>query len=489
MAFQFQETFELGGDPDAIIGSAAHWTGFGTAASQASGDVSGLDSGEFVGDEGDTYRSKIDNDMTPHLQTTGEAWSQVGTALKTYGEKLRTLQQRMAKLKADAQEQQGKISSTAQAVSEAKGKDQANAAATTPDPNYTSGTADATTAHQNAVSAYNGSVAEAKKIRDEHDDAVRACCDEISSAKGKRFQKPPGFWDKVGNTLSEGWDAVKDGLKAGLSFAAKYIAPILDIVSMVSGVLALIPVLAPIMGPIALATGAASLLIKVGNKLLNGEGSWLDIGISALALVPGVKPLTTMGKLGKMSAAGKLMGKAGNELGAARKALTVAKNSGKGIKAAKQAVRSAEKANTEARAAYTALKNRYDTIDDVWKWTERGVVGGLTAGNTASTYAKTGSWEAALAAGGASLLGYKVNPNSKQFTAIQSIIANGGATANQAYQMTVQHKWDNPMEWAKLVAAAGKTGISGTTTAVYSSAGTHPNGSSRDAFELPNHWG
>lgn len=480
------ETFELSGDPDAILGSAQHWTNFGSSSHSAAGDVSSLDATQFSGDEGDTYRSRINHDMTPHLTTAGEAWSNVGSALQTYAHSLRELQQQMSALKTDAAEQKSKVDSSQQAVHQAQQADRTNAAATTPNPSYRSGTDAATTGHANAVGAYNGSVSQAATIRKEHRHAIQKCCSSIDDAKHKRFQKPPGFWDKVKSVGSAAWD----GFKKGLSFAAQHIAPLLDVVAMVAGVLALVPFLAPVMGPIALAAGGLSLGIKVLDKVLNGsDTSWFEIGVSAVALVPGVRPLTTIGKLGKLSAVAKVAGRTGNELGVARKALTVAKNAGKGVRTAKRAVSSATEANVAARAAQAALKGRYARIDKVWTWTDRGLVAVLAAGNTKVTYDRTGRWDAAVVAGATSLIGLKVNPGSKKFTAVQGIVSNAAATGNQAYQMTVQGKWDDPKEWLKVGAAVAKTGISCGNTVAYSSAGTHPNGSTRAAHELPNHWG
>jgi hypothetical protein len=96
-----------------------------------------------------------------------------------------------------------------------------------------------------------------------------------------RFEKPPGFWGRLKNSVV---DWVKDHADV-----LKKISGVLKIISAIAGVLSFIPVLAPIMGPIALVTGGAALLIDVGLKLATGEGSWLSIGIDAATmLLPGV---------------------------------------------------------------------------------------------------------------------------------------------------------------------------------------------------------
>ncbi len=64
-----------------------------------------MDTSEFQGDEADTYRDKVSDDLPPRLDTTSQAWQVVAAALKTYAGKLEDLQSRMATLKAKADDQ------------------------------------------------------------------------------------------------------------------------------------------------------------------------------------------------------------------------------------------------------------------------------------------------------------------------------------------------------------------------------------------------
>ncbi len=105
------ESFTLGGDPGSIRASATVWDSFGTDASTASSDVTSLDTSEFQGDEADTYRAKVSDDLPPRLDTTSQAWQVVAAALKTYAGKLEDLQSRMATLKAKADDQADKVDS------------------------------------------------------------------------------------------------------------------------------------------------------------------------------------------------------------------------------------------------------------------------------------------------------------------------------------------------------------------------------------------
>ena len=269
------------------------WSGFSSDAKGASADIKGLDTSEFEGDEAETYRSKVNEDLPPHLDTTAEAWSIVATALTTFAGKLEDLQTRMTKLQSQADSQSQAVSSAQSAVSSAKSADQAHAASqqaakdklkpgeTLPTDTYHGQTAGASSSLSNAQQALQDTIDAAATVRSEHADAVDACCRDIDRAKGMRFEKPPGFWGKLAESVG---DWIKDHADV-----LKTISSVLKTISGIAGMLALIPCLAPIMVPIALVTGGAALVIDVGLKLATGEGSWLQIGVDAMSMVPGMR--------------------------------------------------------------------------------------------------------------------------------------------------------------------------------------------------------
>lgn len=505
------ETFQLGGDPSAIRGSAQQWTNFASAATGAASDVDSLDSSEFVGDEGDTYRTRVSSDLTPHLKTTGEAWSKVSAALLKYAATLQDLQGQMNTLRIQAGHQQAAVQQASNAAADARAADDAHTqqreqdgkalkpGQTLPPSSYVPQAGSANANLTNAQNALSQTHAEAARIRSRHSTAVSHCTSEIDHAKDMRFQKPPGFWDKVAGVAGDLWNAAK----AGVSWAAQHIGPVLKIISAVAGVLALIPCLAPVMGPIALVTGGAALLLDVANKLMNGQGSWLQIGIDALGLVPGIKPLTTMGKLGKLKAAEELAVTTSRGVDRANAALALAKNAKRGlpftktakafkagVNDAKVTLKAAKATNKAASRAETQLVSHYRKIDNTWKAVELVTTSGTSAITAYKNYTQTGSWQQALLAGGVSALGTKIPGVSKKFTAVQNVVANGAATTFQGVQLALDPKKRNdPMQWVKLGASGAKTVMHGTNAVVYRNAGTHPNGSERKSYEVPSYWG
>lgn len=301
------DTFSLGGDPGSIRASGQSWKSFASSASSASSDIKSVDAASFQGDEGDTYRGKVNDDLPPRLDKTHEAWEQVGSALITYASTLEDLQSRLATLKTQhdsaSQTASAKANDLESAKSADKTHDQQQTEAksklkpgeTLPPSTYSSGASGAQSQLNEANNAVQDTINKANQVHSEHRTALNTCCNQIEDAKGKRFEKPPGFWGKLKDSVV---DWVKDHADV-----LKQISGVLKIISAIAGVLSFIPILTPIMGPIALVTGGAALLIDVGLKLITGEGSWASIGIDAATmLLPGAGKLIGKGIKGVVGA-------------------------------------------------------------------------------------------------------------------------------------------------------------------------------------------
>ncbi|MDQ2739080.1 MAG: DUF6531 domain-containing protein, partial [Actinomycetota bacterium] len=290
--------FSLSGDAGSIRSSAGKWSSFGAAASTAAGDIRRLDSGDFTGDEAETYRDRLNKDLPPHLDSTSQAWSVVASALTAYSQTLESLQSRMKVLASQAADQQAAVNSAGSAVVEAKTADAHHAAAqeaaskalkpgqVLPADTYFAQTSGATNGLSSANTGLQATVDAAGILRSEHTTAVDACVAAIGRAKGLRFEEPPGFWGRLRDSVT-GWVADHaDVLKA--------ISGVLKQISSIAGLLAMIPILTPVMGPIAAGTAGASVLIDAAVKVSTGQGSWTDIvldGASVLPLGNGLKAL------------------------------------------------------------------------------------------------------------------------------------------------------------------------------------------------------
>ena len=282
----------LAGDAEAIISSAGTWSAFGTSAATAAADVRRIDSTDFVGDEADTYRERLNRDLPPHLDAVSGAWSTVAGALQTYAGVLQAVQSRMSGLSATAGEQLAEMRVAADSLALAHAADDRHTAAlsssgTAPAPDvYQSQTATASEQLSDAHAAVQATTDAANRLHAEHSAAVNACVGMINRAAGMRFEEPPGFWGRLENSVV-GWvGAHADVLRS--------VSAVLKQVSSIAGLLAMIPVLAPVMGPLALMSAAGGVLIDGSLKLATGEGSWSDVLIDGASLVPFAKGLAVV---------------------------------------------------------------------------------------------------------------------------------------------------------------------------------------------------
>lgn len=293
------DRFALSGDPDSIEASARQWGTFASEASSASADIRSLESSEFIGDEAETFRSKVNQDLPPNLDRVDEAWTVVKNALNTYAGQLREHQRKLAALAQTHAEQQRQLENARTALSSAQRADRNEASRvreasarlqpgeSLPPSTYVSSTSDARTTLTNAQTNLQQTINAANGIKTEHNTDLQACCREIDRAKGMRFAEPPGFFGRIGNAVVSWVQENADILRQ--------ISGVLKIISAIAGVLSLVPGLNVIMGPIALATGAAALIID-GLLVAAGEGSLTDLLIDAgTMLIPGAGRLIGAG--------------------------------------------------------------------------------------------------------------------------------------------------------------------------------------------------
>jgi hypothetical protein len=297
--FPAQE-FALDGEPGAIKGSAKQWLEFGSAATDAAGQIRSLDSSLFIGPEGDQYRQGLNQDLPPHLDVTGAAYTKVGNALNTFADALTGLQQRMSPLRVkapslwEAMQEAGRRLSAAQSADQQHAAKLANDMLTrspvqpAPPDNYHSDTGAATASLSNAQQAWNDNLAASQAVKTDVKTAVDSAVNDIKSAADSRFaHNPSGF-----GALVAGFENfVKDHV-AGLA----KLSGVLKLVSGICGILSFVPVIDVVAAPLALATGAAALAIDMTIKGVTGQGpSWgqliVDGALIALPMVGKLAPL------------------------------------------------------------------------------------------------------------------------------------------------------------------------------------------------------
>jgi type VII secretion system ESX-1 substrate len=88
-------SFAIEGDPEAVRETGRTYGRFATIAVEAAADLRALDSGAWVGSEGDLFRARV-TEIPPQLDTAHRAFAQVSRALDGFAEALAAAQRQMA---------------------------------------------------------------------------------------------------------------------------------------------------------------------------------------------------------------------------------------------------------------------------------------------------------------------------------------------------------------------------------------------------------
>ena len=95
--------FAIEGSPEAVRDTSRSYGRFATTAQLAAADLQALDSGFWIGIEGDLFRTKV-NDIPPHLGVAQAAFAQVARALDGFADVLDQAQRRLGGVRADAEQ-------------------------------------------------------------------------------------------------------------------------------------------------------------------------------------------------------------------------------------------------------------------------------------------------------------------------------------------------------------------------------------------------
>lgn len=301
------------GDPGAIRASAGKWSSFGSTATQAGGQITALDTSQFVGPEGDQFRDGLDAKLPDHLRVTGDAFTRVADALNVFAGALSGLQDQMRPLAVRAPGLWEAVRHAQGALSQAQSDDRAHARQvaalppeqrSTPD-TYRSQAGAAGSALSGAQRAWQECLGVADRLRSAMGDAVGACKRVVDDAAATRFKDPPKWYDLGGQFT----DFVRDNKDL-----LQHLSGALKVVSLVAGVLSFIPILAPVMAPLAIGTALAASAIDASVYAATGEGDLKSILIDVgLNLLPGVGKLARLGMAGK--AFKSIRGAVGSRLG------------------------------------------------------------------------------------------------------------------------------------------------------------------------------
>jgi hypothetical protein len=221
-----------------------------------------IECGAWKGKTAIAFTEYIGQDVTPLIRKSHESFDKASRALHRWANELQDFQDEADRLEKAAGE-----------------KLDARAEAKEGTPEYGKASGDVTGLLDKLHDLEERYKQAAAKISKELDKAADIAPDE------------PGFWEKLGQGISDAWDATGDWLKEHADLI-KAIGDVLGDITAVLGMLAIVtlpfPPLAAIFGTAALIGAGLTLATHGVAKAAGADVSWAQLGLDAVGLLPGI---------------------------------------------------------------------------------------------------------------------------------------------------------------------------------------------------------
>ncbi|ALV51596.1 phage tail tape measure protein [Streptomyces althioticus] len=270
-----------------------------------------IECGAWKGKTAVAFTEYVGQDVTPLVRKSYESFGKASRALHRWADELADFQDEAARLDKAA----GKaLDAKDTAEKEAKGK----------------GSDDLAT----AAGDVDGVIQKVHGLEERYKQAAARIGKELDKA-ADIAPNEPGFWDKLGQSIADAWDATGDWLKEHADLI-KVIGDVLSDVTAVLGMLAIVtlpfPPLAAIFGTAALIGSGLSLAAHGVAKAAGADVSWLQVGLDAVGLLPGIglfgKGIKVVGRADALATASRLgKGFQATKLGSTRVLLAFGKQS------------------------------------------------------------------------------------------------------------------------------------------------------------------
>ncbi|MFD8251627.1 phage tail tape measure protein [Streptomyces werraensis] len=248
-----------------------------------------IECGAWKGKTAVAFTEYVGQDVTPLVRKSYESFGKASRALHRWADELADFQDEAARLDKAA----GKaLDAKDTAEKEAKGK----------------GSDDLAT----AASDVDEVIQKVHGLEERYKQAAARIGKELDKA-ADIAPNEPGFWDKLGQSIADAWDATGDWLKEHADLI-KAIGDVLSDITAVLGMLAIVtlpfPPLAAIFGTAALIGSGLSLATHGVAKAAGADVSWLQVGLDAVGLLPGIglfgKGIKVVGKANALTTASRL---------------------------------------------------------------------------------------------------------------------------------------------------------------------------------------
>ncbi|MET9912723.1 enoyl-CoA hydratase/isomerase family protein [Streptomyces sp. NPDC006476] len=264
----------------------------------ALGELERIECGAWKGKTAIAFTEYIGKDVTPLIRKSHDSFDKSSRALHRWANELQDFQDRADRLEKSAGEKLN-AQSKAEAKADGKGSEELG----------------------KASSAVDGVIQKVHELEEEYRQAARQISKELDKA-GDIAPDEPGFWDKLGKDIENAWDATGDWLTEHADLI-KAIGDVLSDITAVLGMLAIVtlpfPPLAAIFGTAALIGSGLTLAAHGLAKAAGADVSWMQVGLDAVGLLPGIgmfgkgakvvgeaKAIATAGKLGRGFEASKI---------------------------------------------------------------------------------------------------------------------------------------------------------------------------------------
>ncbi|MFD4479661.1 RHS repeat-associated core domain-containing protein [Streptomyces sp. NPDC058471] len=296
------------GDPDRVRNLAKNLHDFADDVSKVLRDIKGM-AGEdailtWAGKTAESFTSEFES-APGKLKKLKKSYEMAGDALSTYWPELERSQALADKALAKGREAQTSLSAAQSRLTSADswmdkaGKeadkykdDEGKKDVPKPDPDKVKAATrnansaeKAQTAAKSDVNAAQSSLDAAKKMAEDarkmRQDAAGTAKKKLEDASDAGIQNRK-WWEEVGDWVTDNWDTIVA--------VCKVVVAVLGVIAMIIG--------GPILGAIVL-IAALVVLADTLNKYAKGEAGLLDVAFAALDCIPGMKGLTSLGKLAK----------------------------------------------------------------------------------------------------------------------------------------------------------------------------------------------
>ncbi|MFF4347715.1 enoyl-CoA hydratase/isomerase family protein [Streptomyces sp. NPDC001530] len=226
-----------------------------------------IEAGAWKGKTAVAFTEYIGKDVTPLIRKSHDSFDKASRALHRWANELHDFQDEASRLEKAAGEKL-EAKEKAEQKAEGKGSEELGKA---------SGAVDEVT---NQV----------HDLEERYKQAAGKISKELDKA-GDIAPDEPGFWDKLTKGVADAWDATGQWIKDHADMI-KLIGDLLSDLTAVLGLLAIItlpfPPLAAIFGTAALITSGLALAAHGLAKAAGADVSWMQIGLDAVGLMPGI---------------------------------------------------------------------------------------------------------------------------------------------------------------------------------------------------------